>query len=124
MGLRKFPGKDYLTVIDFIGAYDNNYLIPIALTGDKSHNKDNVKDGLEIEPIYGVSVINFTHVAKERIFESINHSNLTVKRKLREEYINEKRKIGHIPQMTDLQSSSIDCQVIADKYKKLLQIFA
>lgn len=116
-GLRKFPGKDYLTVIDFIGAYDNNYLIPIALTGDKSHNKDNVKDGLEIEPIYGVSVINFTHVAKERIFESINHSNLTVKRKLREEYINEKRKIGHIPQMTDLQSSSIDCQVIADKYK-------
>lgn len=116
-GLRKFPGKDYLTVIDFIGAYDNNYMIPMALSGDKSHNRDNLKDDLEVEPIYGVSVINFTHVAKERIYESINHSNLTVKRKLRNEYLNEKKKIGRIPMMADLQANSIDCQVIADKYK-------
>lgn len=116
-GLRKFRGKDYLTVIDFIGAYDNNYLIPIALTGDKSHSKDNVKDKLEIEPIYGVSVINFTRVAKERVYESISRSNLTVKKKLREEYLNEKRKIGRIPLMYDLQVDSIDSLVIADKYK-------
>ena len=31
-GLRKVVGKDYLTVIDFIGNYQNNYLIPIALS--------------------------------------------------------------------------------------------
>lgn len=39
-GLRKFPGKDYVTVIDFLGNYKNNYLIPIALNGDKSRDKD------------------------------------------------------------------------------------
>src|SRR5690606_64486 len=33
-GLRKAPGKEYLVVIDFIGNYANNYLIPIALFGD------------------------------------------------------------------------------------------
>lgn len=33
-GLRKAQGKEYLTVIDFIGNYKNNYLIPVALTGD------------------------------------------------------------------------------------------
>lgn len=116
-GLRKYKGKDYLTVIDFVGNYDNNYLIPVALTGDKSHNRDQVRDRLDLEPIYGVSLINFTNVAKKQIYKSINHSNLTLKRKLREEYANEKRKIGRIPLMYDLQKESIDCEVIAEKYK-------
>jgi superfamily II DNA or RNA helicase len=39
-GLRKIDGKSYVTVIDFIGNYENNYLIPIALYGDTSYNKD------------------------------------------------------------------------------------
>src|SRR5699024_178271 len=39
-GLRKHENKEFLTVIDFIGNYKNNYLIPVALTGDKSFNKD------------------------------------------------------------------------------------
>ncbi|MGL4945850.1 MAG: DEAD/DEAH box helicase family protein, partial [Fusobacteriaceae bacterium] len=39
-GLRKSEGKNYLTVIDFIGNYKNNYMIPIALFGDNSYNKD------------------------------------------------------------------------------------
>ena len=42
-GLRKHDEKAYVTVIDFIGNYKNNYLIPIALSGDKSQNKDNVR---------------------------------------------------------------------------------
>ena len=29
-------------------------MIPMALSGDKSHNRDNLKDDLEVEPIYGV----------------------------------------------------------------------
>ena len=32
-GLRKHDSKDYVTIIDFIGNYKNNYLIPIALSG-------------------------------------------------------------------------------------------
>lgn len=35
-GLRKVENKDYLTVIDFIGNYSNNFLVPIALYGDTS----------------------------------------------------------------------------------------
>lgn len=37
-GLRKVFGKEYVVVLDFIGNYDNNYLIPIALSGDQSYN--------------------------------------------------------------------------------------
>ena len=42
-GLRKHDTKDYVTIIDFIGNYKNNYLIPVALSGDQSQNKDNIR---------------------------------------------------------------------------------
>ncbi len=45
-GLRKLAGKDYLVVIDFIGNYANNFLIPIALFGDESLNKESLKQHL------------------------------------------------------------------------------
>lgn len=42
-GLRKAKGKEYVVVLDFIANYDNNYLIPIALSGDRTGNKDNIR---------------------------------------------------------------------------------
>ncbi|HAW80273.1 MAG TPA: DUF3427 domain-containing protein, partial [Balneola sp.] len=69
-GLRKVDGKNYLTVIDFIGNYENNYLIPIALYGDTSYNKDSLRklitEGSRMIP--GASTINFDKITKERIF--------------------------------------------------------
>ncbi len=66
-GLRKSSNKEYVTVIDFIGNYKTNYLIPIALSGDQSQNKDNYKKFLtNNDSINGVSTINFEEVAKNR----------------------------------------------------------
>lgn len=66
-GLRKSANKEYVTVIDFIGNYKTNYLIPIALSGDQSQNKDNYKKFLtNNDSINGVSTINFEEVAKNR----------------------------------------------------------
>ena len=42
-GLRKAEDKEYVVVIDFIGNYRNNFMIPIALSGDLSYNKDNIR---------------------------------------------------------------------------------
>ena len=39
-GLRKSKGKEYVVILDFIGNYKNNFMIPIALSGDRSYNKD------------------------------------------------------------------------------------
>ena len=39
-GLRKAEEKEYVVVLDFIGNYRNNFMIPIALSGDLSYNKD------------------------------------------------------------------------------------
>lgn len=42
-GLRKAEGKEYVVILDFIGNYNNNFMIPIALSGDRTYNKDNIR---------------------------------------------------------------------------------
>ena len=102
-GLRKVESKDYLTVIDFIGNYSNNYLIPIALFGDRSYSKDKIRKlivtGSEMIP--GSSTVNFDKITKERIFESIDNTNMQTKLALKTDYDLLKFKIGRPPKMVD-----------------------
>ena len=102
-GLRKSENKDYLTIIDFIGNYKNNYMVPIALYGDNSLSKDTlrklVSSGSSILP--GSSTVNFDAITKEKIFESINTANLQTKKSLQEAYRQQKFRQGRIPMMMD-----------------------
>lgn len=102
-GLRKFEGKSYVTVIDFIGNYQNNFLVPIALFGDKSYGKDNLRKLVNRpeKAIYGASTIYFDRIVKERIFQSINNGKLQENRMLVLDYKSLKGKIGRIPKMMD-----------------------
>ena len=110
-GLRKVEGKGYLTVIDFIGNYENNYLIPIALYGDTSYNKDSLRklitEGSRMIP--GASTINFDEITKERIFQSIDSANMKLFADLKNDYNLLKFKLGRIPMMMDfIQHGSRD----------------
>jgi len=102
-GLRKVDGKSYLTVIDFIGNYENNYLIPVALYGDTSYNKDSLRklitEGSRMIP--GSSTINFDEITKERIFQSIDSANMQLFSDLKNDYNLLKFKLGRIPMMMD-----------------------
>ncbi|WP_293268595.1 DUF3427 domain-containing protein [Neptunomonas sp.] len=102
-GLRKVGGKGYLTVIDFIGNYTNNYLIPIALYGDTSYNKDalrrSISSGSRLIP--GSSTVNFDAITKERIFASIDSANMKMLTDLKKDYFLLKHKLGRIPLMMD-----------------------
>ena len=42
-GLRKAEDKEYVVILDFIGNYENNFMIPIALSGERNYNKDNMR---------------------------------------------------------------------------------
>ena len=77
-GLRQAKGKEYLTVIDFIGNYEKNYLIPVALYGDRSLNKDTLRKLVSSKSniIPGSSTINFDEITKEKIYNSIDGGNL------------------------------------------------
>ncbi len=100
-GLRKADGKEFVIVIDFIGNYQNNYMIPIALSGDRSGNKDNIRrslmEGNNI--IKGASTIYFDEISRDRIYKSIDCAKLNNKRLLRKEYQDFKFKLGRIPEL-------------------------
>lgn len=102
-GLRKINNKEYLTVIDFIGNYSNNFMIPIALFGDTSYNKDNLRKLLSSGSSFipGTSTINFDKVSKQRIFEAIDSANMQQIKDLRNDYRLLKFKIGRVPLMVD-----------------------
>ncbi|WP_431028897.1 DUF3427 domain-containing protein [Lysinibacillus sp. LZ02] len=124
-GLRKHDEKEYVTVIDFIGNYKNNFLIPIALSGDKSMNKDNVRrNTVNTDYIQGVSTINFEEIAKKLIFEAINNTNLSTLKTLRDSYIEVKNRLNRIPMLMDfMEQNSLDPEVLidyADNYHQFL----
>jgi superfamily II DNA or RNA helicase len=102
-GLRKAAGKSYLTVVDFIGSYENNYLIPIALYGDTSYSKDSLRKLITAgsNMIPGASTVNFDKIAKEKIFKSIDTANMQLLADLKRDYFSLKNKLGRIPYMMD-----------------------
>jgi superfamily II DNA or RNA helicase/HKD family nuclease len=102
-GLRKAENKDFLTVIDFIGNYSNNFLVPIALFGDASYNKDTLRKLISVgsEAIPGTSTVNFDIIAKKQIFKAIDNSNLQLKKDLIDDYKRLKNKLGRMPLMCD-----------------------
>lgn len=101
-GLRKYAGKEYVVILDFIGNYMNNFMIPIALSGDRTYNKDTIRkyvmEGSRVIP--GESTIHFDEISKKRIFESIDSSK-TTKSFLKEKYFALKYKLGRVPNILD-----------------------
>ncbi|PZL75683.1 DUF3427 domain-containing protein [Enterococcus plantarum] len=118
-GLRKAKNKDFVTIIDFIGNYDNNYLIPIALTEDNSLNKNNLrKKTMATKYLQGMSTIMFDEITKNRIFQSIESSKLNNAKNYREAYQNLKNRLGRMPKLVDfIEQQSVD-PVIITKYKE------
>ncbi|MGM0238148.1 DUF3427 domain-containing protein [Enterococcus sp. AZ103] len=118
-GLRKDSSKEFVTIIDFIGNYKNNYMIPMALSGDLSRNKDSLrKDTFDTNFITGISSINFEEIAKERIYKSINQAALDSMKELKEIFQSAKYRLNRTPMLIDfLDLESIDPYVIAAKYK-------
>lgn len=102
-GLRKAVDKEYVVILDFIGNYRNNFMIPIALSGDRSYNKDNIRryvtEGGRIIP--GASTIPFDEISRKRIFQAVDNANFSDIKLIRENYINLKNKLGHIPALAD-----------------------
>lgn len=111
-GLRKYPGKEYVTVIDFIGNYKNNYVIPLALHDDRSRSKDTAKRELAFKPILGLSTISFSPIAKQRIFAALDAVKLDDLAELKQAFTTLKERLGRAPLLCDyLKQGSVDPRV-------------
>ena len=118
-GLRKANGKEYVVILDFIGNYNNNFMIPVALSGDRSYNADTIRKYVISgnRTIPGASTIHFDEVAKNKIFHSIDRIR-GIKSIIRESYISLKNRLGRTPRLYDFYSNNeVDPLVIIREYK-------
>lgn len=104
-GLRKAKDKEFVMILDFIGNYTNNYMIPIALSGDRTYNKDNIRRYVRqgVKVLEGASTIHFDEIARKRIYESIDSANFSEMKLIKECYKNLKYKLGRIPSLMDYE---------------------
>lgn len=124
-GLRRFDTgpwrKEYLVVIDFIGNYRNNFMIPVALTGDGSMNRESLRRHLMMDNdgIPGCSTVDFDLVSRERIYESINRTKDLLKM-VKDTYRSLTAMLGYCPDLCYLyDNGKIDPRVIVGKYHSL-----
>ena len=99
-GLRKCAGKESVTVIDFIGNYANNYLIPVALYGNTG-DRDVARRNLQRRSI-GLSSISFDRIARERVLSALDHADWSEMKKLSEHYRQLRYELARIPMLTDV----------------------
>ena len=107
-GLRKFAQKNYVVVLDFIGNYAHNFMIPIALSGNRTNNKDDIRryvqEGERIIP--GESTIHFDYIARQRIFSAIDSANFNSLAYIKEKYFALKNKLGREVHLEDFDKYS------------------
>ena len=128
-GLRKADGKEYLIVIDFIGNYTNNFLIPIALFGDESLNKESLRKNLiaaeEVGVLPGLSSVRFDRISQDRVLNSIVDTSLDSIQRLKSAIEQMRNRVGGVPRLMDfLRFESVDPAVLATKrehYPALVQ---
>lgn len=118
-GLRKYDGKEFALVLDFIGNYQQNYLVPIALSGDRTYNKDNlrkvVKEGSSIIP--GASTISFDRISEGRIFRALEEGRFSEAKLIKGEYQHLKQVLGHVPTLVEFErNEAMDPLIIINKY--------
>ena len=118
-GLRKAEGKEYVVVLDFIGNYTNNFMIPIALSGDRTYNADTIRKYVISgnSTIPGASTIHFDEVAKDKIFKSIDKIR-GIRTIIKDSYVSLKNRLGRTPYLLDFyENGEVDPLVIMKEYK-------
>jgi len=128
-GLRKHRDKKFVIILDFIANYENNFLIPVALSGDNSYDKDELKKFV-VAPnnfISGKSTITFTSIAKEFIYRNIQKTNFSQLKNIKKDYVQLKKELGRVPLLVDFEKHNFIAPAVIlkakDTYYDILQAF-
>ena len=99
--------------------YNNNIMIPVAVSGDRSYNADVIRKYVISgnSTIPGASTVHFDEISKDKIFKSIDKIK-GMKALIKESYISLKNRLGRIPFLYDFyENQEIDPLVIIREYK-------
>lgn len=119
-GLRKYKDKEFVVILDFIGNYEKNFLIPTAISQNNSFDKDFMKrflmNGTNLIP--GESSVIFEEIVQERIFECIGKTNFSTKKNIEHDFNLLKKQLGRIPLLYDFFARDMIEPSVILKFKK------
>lgn len=92
-GLRKYENKEFLTVLDFIANYSRSFLLALALTGNKTREKDSTM--VQVEKNFNLGpkrvFIQMDEIVKQQILEQLRVTNFNTMKFLKDEYLSFKQ---------------------------------
>lgn len=102
-GLRKYPEKEFLTVLDFIGNHKKAFLTAMALSGNRTYDKDSLRTALNCEFSNFSREIHIVmdEIVREEILDQIENENFNTMRYLKEEYLAFKNLVKRVPGYLD-----------------------
>ncbi len=109
-GLRKSKGKDFVTIIDLIGNYKNNYLIPIAISNSHSYNKDELKKDIIVNStdyLDGECIIQFEQIVQDNLIKQLTNTKISSFNKIKHDYNYLKNKFNKIPTLVDFKREGL-----------------
>lgn len=115
-GLRKAKNKDFVVIIDFIGNYENNFMIAkaFAFGGDKDAGRKRVINGGDLP---GISTIEFDEIARGRILKSLSNVSFNTLKEFSDAFFHLANKLYRKPSYEDYESfSDFDPMRIINKY--------
>ena len=117
-GLRKSNNKEYVTVLDFIGNYQQNYLIPQAFLNEHFNDKEVLRQQLQQLILVGTTTINFEEIAEKQILMAVNTASFDNLKLLRQQFKDISDRLGRFPMMIDvLETKNINVEDIIKKFK-------
>lgn len=109
-GLRLHEFKSYLTILDFIGNHNKTFMIPIALSGDISYDKDDliIDTKTDFLNVPGDTFIKFDEFSKEQILRQLERFNFNSMSNLKDLYFNTKKDLNRVPTLLDFGFDGLD----------------
>lgn len=122
-GLRLHKDKEYLTVVDFIGNHQKSFLIPIALSGDKAYDKDDLMISTKNDffDIPGDTFINIERIPKNRILKQLEAVNFNQMKFLQESYQDLRKGLKNYIMITSFPFDGFDPVRFIRKEKSYLE---
>ncbi|OMP66524.1 DUF3427 domain-containing protein [Domibacillus epiphyticus] len=127
-GLRKYKGKEFVTILDFIGNYQKSFMIPLALAGQTNHQAFD-RDALRLEVRHefsdfpGGSYIDLDPVSQKELLDKIESIRMDTLAMLKALYQQFKNELGRSPELMDFlySENAPSLKFFLNKYKTWLE---
>ncbi|ANB57775.1 DEAD/DEAH box helicase family protein [Anoxybacillus sp. B7M1] len=105
-GLRKVEGKEFVTILDFIGNYQKSFMVPLALAGNinrKAFDKDSLRIAVthEFADLPAGSYVDLDPITQKEILDRIESIKMNSADMLKMLYQQFKNELGRSPEILD-----------------------